>query len=165
MPEFRLIQISDTPPCPPPADLDPELSSGQRIHRRQASDLVVTAAILLSTGRPIATISNLPASYMQPFPLPAVICPAIMTSATTRRSLVRLRLNRPRNRSGLNFLSIFGEDRWRFDAAGWRFHRAHSLVMNTGLASEAEQYDWLALQTLQRRRQAGSACFFTNRFT
>jgi len=44
------------------------------------------------------------------------------------------------------FLSIFGEDRWRFDAAGWRFIGLNSLVMNTGLASEAEQFDWLASQ-------------------
>ena len=44
------------------------------------------------------------------------------------------------------FLSIFGEDRWRFDAAGWCFIGLNSLVMNTGLASEAEQFDWLASQ-------------------
>ena len=39
---------------------------------------------------------------------------------------------------------VFGEDRWRFDAAGWCFIGLNSLVMNTGLASEAEQFDWLA---------------------
>jgi len=44
------------------------------------------------------------------------------------------------------FLSIFGEDRWRFDAAGWRFIGLNSMVMNTGLAGEAEQFDWLASQ-------------------
>jgi 3',5'-cyclic AMP phosphodiesterase CpdA len=44
------------------------------------------------------------------------------------------------------FLSIFGEDRWRFDAAGWCFIGLNSLVMNTGLKSEAEQYDWIASQ-------------------
>jgi 3',5'-cyclic AMP phosphodiesterase CpdA len=42
------------------------------------------------------------------------------------------------------FLEIFGEDRWRFDAAGWCFIGLNSLVMNTGIASEAEQFDWLA---------------------
>src|SRR6266516_6361158 len=50
------------------------------------------------------------------------------------------------DRERQNFLSIFGEDRWRFDAAGWRFIGLSSLVMNTGLASEAEQFDWLASQ-------------------
>jgi 3',5'-cyclic AMP phosphodiesterase CpdA len=44
------------------------------------------------------------------------------------------------------FLSCFNEDRWRFDAAGWCFLGLNSLVMNTGLATEAEQFDWLASQ-------------------
>jgi 3',5'-cyclic AMP phosphodiesterase CpdA len=42
------------------------------------------------------------------------------------------------------FIALFGEDRWRFDAAGWCFIGLNSLIMNTGLASEAEQFDWLA---------------------
>jgi 3',5'-cyclic AMP phosphodiesterase CpdA len=44
------------------------------------------------------------------------------------------------------FRSIFGEDRWCFEAAGWCFIGLNSLVMNTGLASDAEQFDWLASQ-------------------
>jgi len=43
-----------------------------------------------------------------------------------------------------NYLSVIGEDRWRFDAAGWRFIGLNSLIMNTGIESEAEQFDWLA---------------------
>ena len=42
------------------------------------------------------------------------------------------------------FLSVIGEDRWRFEAAGWCFIGLNTLIMNTGLASEAEQFDWLA---------------------
>jgi 3',5'-cyclic AMP phosphodiesterase CpdA len=42
--------------------------------------------------------------------------------------------------------AIFGEDRWQFEAAGWCFVGLNSLVMNTGLAREAEQFDWLASQ-------------------
>jgi 3',5'-cyclic AMP phosphodiesterase CpdA len=45
-----------------------------------------------------------------------------------------------------NFLAVFGEDRWRFEASGWCFIGLNSLVMNTGLAFEAEQFDWLAAQ-------------------
>jgi 3',5'-cyclic AMP phosphodiesterase CpdA len=44
------------------------------------------------------------------------------------------------------FLSIFGEDRWRFEAAGWCFIGLNSQVMNTGFAYESEQFDWLASQ-------------------
>lgn len=43
-----------------------------------------------------------------------------------------------------NFLAVIGEDRWRFDEAGWCFIGLNSLIMNTGLESEAEQSDWLA---------------------
>src|ERR1700681_2501265 len=44
------------------------------------------------------------------------------------------------------FLSLFGEDRWRFEAAGWCFIGLNSLVMNSGLATEIGQFDWLASQ-------------------
>ena len=42
------------------------------------------------------------------------------------------------------FISVFGDDRWRFEAAGWCLIGLNSLVMNSGLISEAEQFDWLA---------------------
>ena len=42
-----------------------------------------------------------------------------------------------------NYLSVIGEDRWRFDAAGWTFIGLNSLIMNTGIESEAEQFGWL----------------------
>ena len=42
------------------------------------------------------------------------------------------------------YMALFGDDRWRFDAAGWCFIGLNSLVMNSGLVSEAEQFDWLA---------------------
>ena len=51
------------------------------------------------------------------------------------------------------FLAIVGEDRWRFEAAGWCFIGLNSLVMNTGLASEAEQHEWLASELSSTRGQ------------
>ena len=44
------------------------------------------------------------------------------------------------------FLSMFGEDRWQFEAAGWYFIGLNSLIMNTGIPSEPEQMDWLTTQ-------------------
>jgi 3',5'-cyclic AMP phosphodiesterase CpdA len=44
------------------------------------------------------------------------------------------------------FVSVFGEDRWQFEAAGWRFVGLNSLIMNTGIPSEAAQEDWLRSQ-------------------
>ena len=51
------------------------------------------------------------------------------------------------------FITTFGEDHWRFDAAGWCFIGLNSLVMNSALACEAEQFDWLASQLATTRGQ------------
>ena len=44
------------------------------------------------------------------------------------------------------FVSVFGEDRWQFEAARWRFVGLNSLIMNTGIPSEEEQEGWLRSQ-------------------
>jgi 3',5'-cyclic AMP phosphodiesterase CpdA len=44
------------------------------------------------------------------------------------------------------FIEVIGEDRWQFEAAGWRFIGLNSLIMNTGIPSETEQHEWLASQ-------------------
>ena len=49
------------------------------------------------------------------------------------------------------YLAAFGDDRWRFEAAGWCFVGLNSLVMNSGLVSEAEQFDWLAAELASTR--------------
>lgn len=56
------------------------------------------------------------------------------------------------------FLALFGEERWQFEAAGWCFIGLNSLVMNSGLACEAEQFDWLASE-LSRARSKPIALF------
>jgi 3',5'-cyclic AMP phosphodiesterase CpdA len=45
-----------------------------------------------------------------------------------------------------DYAKTFGEDRWRFEAAGWSFIGLNSLLMQSGLAGENEQYDWLSVQ-------------------
>jgi 3',5'-cyclic AMP phosphodiesterase CpdA len=52
----------------------------------------------------------------------------------------------PTEASRAAFTSVLGEDRWHFEAAGWCFIGLNSLIMNTGLDSEAAQFDWLAAQ-------------------
>lgn len=42
-----------------------------------------------------------------------------------------------------SYISAFGDDYWRFEAAGWCFIGLNSLLMNSGLVSEAEQFEWL----------------------
>jgi 3',5'-cyclic AMP phosphodiesterase CpdA len=146
MPEFRLIQISDTHL----ARRLPALT--QNFHRvseyidARRPDLVVNSGDLafdaptnrddlefareLHTALPVAC-RYLPGNH-DIGDNPTELGPAPPQPATEQERQ--------------NFLSVFGEDRWRFDAAGWRFIGLNSLVMNTGLACEAEQYDWLASQ-------------------
>jgi 3',5'-cyclic AMP phosphodiesterase CpdA len=51
----------------------------------------------------------------------------------------------PVSEAGRNtFATIFGADRWQFEAVGWSFIGLNSLVMQSGLASESEQLDWLS---------------------
>ena len=62
------------------------------------------------------------------------------------------------------FISIFGEDRWRFDAAGWCFIGLNSLIMNTVLPARPSNSTGLPhsspMPTASRWR-----CSFTSRFT
>ncbi len=51
------------------------------------------------------------------------------------------------------FCDIIGEDHWAFEAAGWRFIGLNTLVMNSGLAFEAEQFDWLSREIAQTNRK------------
>ncbi|HLG83495.1 MAG TPA: metallophosphoesterase [Bradyrhizobium sp.] len=44
------------------------------------------------------------------------------------------------------YIAAFGDDRWCFEAAGWCFVGLNSLVMNSGLVAEAEQFDWLSAE-------------------
>jgi 3',5'-cyclic AMP phosphodiesterase CpdA len=49
------------------------------------------------------------------------------------------------------YITAFGDDRWRFEAGGWCFVGLNSLVMNSGLLAEAEQFDWLAAELASAR--------------
>ena len=78
-PDFR------HPSGPPPARSDRQFSSGERIHRRQATrSRHQQRRPRLRRARPVATISNLPDRCTRRFRWPAAICPATTTSATTR---------------------------------------------------------------------------------
>jgi hypothetical protein len=42
-----------------------------------------------------------------------------------------------------SFLAAFGMDRCHIEAGGWSLVRLNGLLLNSGLASEQEQEDWL----------------------
>jgi 3',5'-cyclic AMP phosphodiesterase CpdA len=146
MPEFRLIQISDTHL----ARRLPALT--QNFHRvseyidARRPDLVVNSGDLAFDGPTSRDDLEFARELHAALPVACRYLPGNHDIGDNPTELGPAPPQPATEQERQNFLSVFGEDRWRFDAAGWRFIGLNSLVMNTGLASEAEQYDWLASQ-------------------
>jgi len=146
MPEFRLIQISDTHL----ARRLPTLT--QNFHRvseyidARRPDLVVNSGDLAFDGPTSRDDLEFARELHAALPVACRYLPGNHDIGDNPTELGPAPPQPATEQERQNFLSVFGEDRWRFDAAGWRFIGLNSLVMNTGLASEAEQYDWLASQ-------------------
>jgi 3',5'-cyclic AMP phosphodiesterase CpdA len=146
MPEFRLIQISDTHL----ARRLPTLT--QNFHRvseyidARRPDLVVNSGDLAFDGPTSRDDLEFARELHAALPVTCRYLPGNHDIGDNPTELGPAPPQPATEQERQNFLSVFGEDRWRFDAAGWRFIGLNSLVMNTGLASEAEQYDWLASQ-------------------
>jgi len=146
MPEFRLIQISDTHL----ARRLPTLT--QNFHRvseyidARRPDLVVNSGDLAFDAPTNRDDLEFARELHAALPVACRYLPGNHDIGDNPTELGPAPPQPATEQERQNFLSVFGEDRWRFDAAGWRFIGLNSLVMNTGLASEAEQYDWLASQ-------------------
>jgi 3',5'-cyclic AMP phosphodiesterase CpdA len=146
MPEFRLIQISDTHL----ARRLPTLT--QNFHRvseyidARRPDLVVNSGDLAFDGPTNRDDLEFARELHAALPVACRYLPGNHDIGDNPTELGPAPPQPATEQERQNFLSIFGEDRWRFDAAGWRFIGLNSLVMNTSLASEAAQYDWLASQ-------------------
>jgi 3',5'-cyclic AMP phosphodiesterase CpdA len=146
MPEFRLTQISDTHLARRMTPLIDNFHRASEYIDANRPDLVVNSgdasfdgptqpgdlefARTLHDALPVAC-RYLPGNH-DIGDNPTAVGPA-PTQPVTEPSLQAYR-------------AILGEDRWRFDAAGWCFIGLNSLIMNTGLPGEAEQFDWLASQ-------------------
>jgi 3',5'-cyclic AMP phosphodiesterase CpdA len=146
MPEFRLTQISD----PHLARRLPTLT--QNFHRvseyidARRPDLVVNSGDLAFDAPTSRDDLEFARELHAALPVTCRYLPGNHDIGDNPTELGPAPAQPATEQERQNFLSVFGEDRWRFDAAGWRFIGLNSLVMNTGLASEAEQYDWLASQ-------------------
>ena len=146
MPEFRLTQISDTHLARRMTPLTDNFHRVSEYIDAKRPDLVVNSGDLAFDGPTNRDDLEFARTLHDALPVacrylpgnhdigdnPTAVGPA-PTQPVTEQSLKAYR-------------AIFGEDRWRFDAAGWCFIGLNSLIMNTGLASEAEQFDWLASQ-------------------
>jgi 3',5'-cyclic AMP phosphodiesterase CpdA len=146
MTEFRLIQISDTHLA---RRMTPLIDNFHRVSEyidAKRPDLVLNSGDVSFDGPTERDDLEFARTLHDAFPVacrylpgnhdigdnPTAVGPA-PTHPVTEQSLKAYR-------------AILGEDRWRFDAAGWCFIGLNSLIMNTGIVDEAEQFDWLASQ-------------------
>jgi hypothetical protein len=146
MPEFRLIQISDTHLARRFSKLTDNFHRVSEYIDAKRPDLVVNSGDMAFDAPTSPGDLEYAQSLHAALPVACRLIPgnhdvgdnptAIGAAPTHPASEQMLRAYR----------ALFGEDRWCFDAAGWRFIGLNTLVMNSGLADEAEQFDWLASQ-------------------
>jgi 3',5'-cyclic AMP phosphodiesterase CpdA len=146
MPEFRLTQISDTHLA---RRMTPLLDNFARVSEyidMKRPDLVVNSGDISFDGP--AQFEDLEFARMlhDAFPVACRYLPGNHDIGDNPTAVGQAPKQPVTEQSLKAYLSVFGEDRWRFDAAGWCFVGLNSLIMNTELASEAEQFDWLASQ-------------------
>jgi 3',5'-cyclic AMP phosphodiesterase CpdA len=146
MSEFRLTQISDTHLARRLADLTGNFHRLSEHIDASRPDLVVNSGDLAFDAPTSPDDLEFARSLHAALPVPCRCLPGnhdigdnpTAVGPTPPQLATEQRLQA--------YLAAFGEDRWRFEAAGWCFIGLNSLVMNTGLPSEAEQFDWLAAQ-------------------
>jgi 3',5'-cyclic AMP phosphodiesterase CpdA len=146
MPEFRLTQISDTHLARRLPRLTDNFHRLSEYIDAKRPDLVLNSGDLAFDGPTNPGDLEFAAALHKALPVPCRFLPGnhdigdnpTAVGATPAHPVTDAKLE--------SYRSIFGEDRWRFEAAGWCFIGLNSLIMNTGLADEAEQLDWLASQ-------------------
>jgi 3',5'-cyclic AMP phosphodiesterase CpdA len=146
MSEFRLTQISDTHLA---RRMTPLIDNFHRVSEHidaRRPDLVLNSGDISFDGPTQRDDLEFARTLHDALPVPCRYLPGnhdIGDNPTAVGPAVKEPVTEPSLKA---YRATFGEDRWRFDAAGWCFIGLNSLIMNTGLAGEAEQFDWLASQ-------------------
>jgi 3',5'-cyclic AMP phosphodiesterase CpdA len=144
MPEFRLTQISDTHLARRLPKLTDNFHRTSEYIDATRPDLVVNSGDLAFDGPTNPDDLAFAKMLHAALPAPCRYLPGNHDIGDNPTAVGPPPSQPVTEQSRQTFLSIFGEDRWRFEAVGWCFIGLNSLVMNTGLAREAEQFDWLA---------------------
>jgi 3',5'-cyclic AMP phosphodiesterase CpdA len=146
MTEFRLTQISDTHltrRLPKLTDNFHRVSEHVDVTR---PDLVINSGDLAFDGPASSDDLEFAKTLHEALPVPCRYLPGNHDIGDNPTAIGPAPSPLATERERRAYLGIYGEDRWRFEAAGWCFVGLNSLIMNTGLASEEEQLDWLASQ-------------------
>ena len=144
MSEFRLTQISDTHLARRLAKLAFNFDKVADHIDATRPDLVVNSGDLAFDAPNNADDQEFARTLHDALPVPCRYLPG-NHDIGDNPTQVGPAPERPVNETDrLAYISAFGDDRWCFEAAGWCFIGLNSLVMNSGLVAEAEQFDWLA---------------------
>ena len=146
MPEFRLIQIADTHLARRLPTLTENFHRVSDYIDAQRPDLVINSGDLAFDGPTSRDDLAFARELHDALPVACRFLPGNHDVGDNPTKLGPAPSHPVIENRQQAYRSIFGDDRWRFDAAGWCFVGLNSLVMTTGLASEAEQFDWLASQ-------------------
>jgi 3',5'-cyclic AMP phosphodiesterase CpdA len=144
MPEFRLTQISDTHLARRHQKLTDNFDRVSEYIDAARPDLVINSGDLAFDGPTNRDDLEFAKTLHAALPVPCRYLPGNHDIGDNPTQVGPAPSQPVTERDLQIFRAMFGEDYWRFDAAGWCFIGLNSLVMNTGLASEAEQCDWLA---------------------
>lgn len=146
MSQFRLTQISDTHLARRLTTLTENFHRVSEYIDATRPDLVVNTGDLAFDTPSSPDDLAFARTLHEALPVPCRHVPGNHDIGDNPTALQPAPSDRATEQRRQNFLSIIGEDRWRFDEAGWCFIGLNSLIMNTGLGSEAEQFDWLAAE-------------------
>src|ERR1700704_6286725 len=144
MPEFRLTQISDTHLARRHQKLTDNFNRVSEYIDARRPDLVISSGDLAFDGPTNRDDLEFAKTLHDALPVACRYLPGNHDIGDNPTQVGPAPSQPVTEQDRQTFLSIFGEDRWRFDAVDWCFIGLNSLVMNTGLANEAEQFDWLA---------------------
>jgi 3',5'-cyclic AMP phosphodiesterase CpdA len=146
MSEFRLTQISDTHLA---RRLDKLTDNFHRVSEHidaTRPDLVINSGDISFDGPSSRSDLEFAKELHDALPVPCRQLPGNHDIGDNPTAIGPLPKQPATEECRQNYLSVIGEDRWRFDEAGWCFIGLNSLIMNTGIESEAEQFDWLAAE-------------------
>ncbi|MEH2569195.1 metallophosphoesterase family protein [Bradyrhizobium sp. AZCC 2289] len=144
MPEFRLTQISDTHLARRLTTLTENFHRVSEHIDATRPDLVVNSGDLAFDAPTHPDDLEFARTLHAALPVPCRHLPGNHDIGDNPTAVGPVPTHPTTEQRLQTFRSVIGEDRWRFEEAGWCFIGLNSLVMNTGLDSEAEQFDWLA---------------------
>src|ERR1700761_7701226 len=146
MPEFRLTQISDTHLARRLPSLTDNFHPGSEYIDAKRPDLVINSGDLAFDGPTGPGDLEFAKALHDALPVACRYLPGNHDIGDNPSDVGPTPSHPVTDASLQAYHTIIGEDRWCFEAAGWCFIGLNSLVMNSGLAREAEQFDWLAAQ-------------------